>query len=128
MSTEQRPALGIRLAAMLAATVVTVSCSAGVEKKAKELVAAQLFDPSSAQFRNLYVSTRNPGVICGEVNGKNRFGGYVGFRRFVANTNVSVAEIDPAATYSPETRQVFGELTSGIMDTPAFDRYYAAEC
>ena len=47
---------------------------------AKSAVSNQLKDPSSAQFRNLVEVS--PGVVCGEVNAKNSFGGYAGFKRF----------------------------------------------
>ena len=56
-----------------------------------------LIDPSSVQFRNLQVFLDVPGsklrtkgskttplvdVVCGEMNSKNRMGGYVGFKPF----------------------------------------------
>ncbi len=56
-----------------------------------------LIDPSSVQFRNLQVFLDVPGsklrtrgsrttplvdVVCGEVNSKNRLGGYVGYKYF----------------------------------------------
>lgn len=56
-----------------------------------------LIDPSSVQFRNLQVFLDVPGsklrtsgskttplvdVVCGEMNSKNRMGGYVGFKHF----------------------------------------------
>ncbi len=45
----------------------------------------QMFDADSAEFRNVRVVSREAGdVVCGELNGKNRFGGYVGFRPFVS--------------------------------------------
>jgi hypothetical protein len=40
-------------------------------------VADTLKDPDSARFRNQK-------SVCGEVNAKNSYGGYVGFRRFIA--------------------------------------------
>ncbi len=46
------------------------------------------FDPAAAQFRNLRAAdvTLADGTtvrrVCGEVNGKNRLGGYVGFEMF----------------------------------------------
>lgn len=53
---------------------------------AKERVASGLKDPESAQFRSVRVSNfRGDKVICGEVNAKNSYGGYVGFKRFVAS-------------------------------------------
>lgn len=45
-------------------------------------VAQRLRDPASRQFRNI----RNPfgGLVCGEVNARNGFGGYTGFQPFFA--------------------------------------------
>ena len=48
-------------------------------KAAKEKVANQLKDPSSVQFKNV---TTDGGLVCGEVNGKNSLGGYVGYTHF----------------------------------------------
>lgn len=54
----------------------------------KATVVYDFFDPGSAQFRNIRAAdvalqdgTRERRV-CGEVNGKNRLGGYVGFTYF----------------------------------------------
>lgn len=49
-------------------------------------VAAQLTDPGSAQFRNVKLSPTKE-FICGEINGKNKMGGYVGFVPFVASND-----------------------------------------
>lgn len=59
-------------------------------EKAKSSVAEKMLDPSSVQFRNLtYVDSalRKEGdpirhVLCGEINAKNSFGGYIGFKLF----------------------------------------------
>jgi len=48
---------------------------------AKEAAAKLLKDPSTAQFRNLTFHEKSR-AICGEINGKNSYGGYVGFRPF----------------------------------------------
>jgi len=48
---------------------------------AKEAVLNQLKDPAAAQFRNITYHERTR-AVCGEVNGKNAYGGYVGFRPF----------------------------------------------
>lgn len=48
---------------------------------AKSAVEKTLLDPSSAQFRNMHIAKLKP-IVCGEVNAKNRMGGYVGFKRF----------------------------------------------
>ncbi|MFD2755983.1 hypothetical protein [Comamonas terrae] len=48
-----------------------------LQRFARERLAKQLKDPDSAQFRNQK-------GFCGEVNAKNSFGGYIGFKRFIA--------------------------------------------
>lgn len=65
-------------------------------KDAETAVAAKLTDPSSAQFRNGKIA--QPGLVCGEVNSKNQFGGYVGFTPYAyAAANKSVYIADAAA-------------------------------
>ncbi|MFF7859685.1 hypothetical protein [Pseudomonas monteilii] len=53
------------------------------QRVAREFVGGVLKDPGSAEFRNQH-------GLCGEVNSKNSFGGYVGFRRFIAATKEMV--------------------------------------
>lgn len=48
---------------------------------AQELVGRQMRDPSSVQFRDAFVKAD---AVCGEVNGKNAYGAYVGFKHFIA--------------------------------------------
>ena len=88
-----------------------------------EHVKSQFKDPESAQFRNtqyyskVYVyekGLRIPAIhkVCGEVNAKNSFGGYVGFRRFYSLILVTVdgkmvdetltAEIEKPSVADPE--------------------------
>lgn len=60
---------------------------------AKTLVASSLKDPESAKFRNVAIRPYGYGrVVCGEVNAKNSYGGYVGFTRFVASNEESMLE------------------------------------
>jgi hypothetical protein len=50
---------------------------------AKVVVASGLKDPDSAQFRNIFVRQgKTKRAICGEVNAKNSYGGYIGYRTF----------------------------------------------
>lgn len=55
-------------------------------REAKTNVTANFKDPSSAQFRNLYLSKKTFPTLCGEVNAKNSYGAYVGFRGFIYNS------------------------------------------
>ena len=55
---------------------------------AQEAVKKGLKDPDSAKFQNLRLTDYGNGkVVCGEVNAKNSYGGYVGHKRFVAGTS-----------------------------------------
>lgn len=63
----------------------------------KDAAKQNLKDPSSAQFRNVrIVSWGSQKLVCGEINAKNSYGGYVGFKRFVGSpTGVT---IEPVST------------------------------
>ena len=51
-------------------------------------------DADSLQFRGEFNSSYGSGgdVVCGEVNGKNGFGGHSGFRRFIVNGQSSMID------------------------------------
>lgn len=51
---------------------------------AKEELIRDFLDPDAARFRNLYLITDKVRALCGEVNAKNKFGAYTGFRPFYA--------------------------------------------
>lgn len=50
---------------------------------AKKAVEINLTDPSSVQYRN--VKAYSEDIVCGDVNAKNKMGGYVGFEPFIFN-------------------------------------------
>ena len=56
---------------------------------AKEKLSDSLKDPESAKFRKVFLSatfnknTFNGWAICGEMNGKNSYGGYTGYKPFI---------------------------------------------
>ena len=53
---------------------------------AKAVVAYDLKDPESARFRSIEIRDFQGGkLICGEVNAKNSYGGYVGYQKFLAS-------------------------------------------
>lgn len=50
-------------------------------------VANELTDPESARFKDVYGNAL--GMYCGEVNAKNKMGGYIGFQKFYASKGIS---------------------------------------
>ncbi|MGP9798170.1 hypothetical protein ACT3UJ_12520 [Halomonas sp. 86] len=75
------------LVGVVIGTLLLVGCDSGHVKKSKEAVADRLRDPDSAQFRNIKSGKASNGLetVCGEVNGKNAYGAYSGYERFIAN-------------------------------------------
>lgn len=54
-------------------------------KAGKRVISHNLKDPDSAKFRGLFLSNKNLPTLCGEMNAKNSYGGYVGYRKFFYN-------------------------------------------
>ena len=72
----------------LARIVTPLVLSAKQIRVIEEIITHDFFDPESARFRDIRAAdiTLDSGKVvrrvCGEVNGKNRMGGYVGFEMF----------------------------------------------
>lgn len=65
-------------------------------QRAKTSLTENFKDPGSAQYRSLFISGDNMPVLCGEVNAKNSYGAYVGFRRFYATGEPLLNAVEPA--------------------------------
>ena len=65
---------------------------------AKYQVLKVLKDPDSAQFRDMTVvaptkiNKNQTGIVCGEVNSKNSFGGYTGFHPFIVISAIPMVQ------------------------------------
>lgn len=92
-----------------------------IRAAARQAVADKLRDPSSAQFRNVRRIEHSNGstMFCGEVNGRNAYGGMSGFQRFeagVGTTGNATAMIDGgeelnAAYFQGAWNQFCGRIT-----------------
>jgi len=84
---------------MLSWILASAVASANIQQDETELeiakiqVAVHLRDPHSAVFTNVRFLT--PKLVCGSVNAKNGFGGYIGFVEFAAYTVPSVSNLEP---------------------------------
>ena len=76
-------------------------------ERGKDVVSRSLKDPSSAQWRGLYIRGI---MLCGEVNAKNAYGGYVGFRRFYAVPMLPDDSKIESADGDANTRAAFGHM------------------
>jgi len=80
---------------MLFLTVIVLQVTAvfasdeNLEIQAKNVLKSVLKDADSAKFQNLKVITNSKAEqsVCGEVNSRNSFGGYVGFTKFAYSKN-----------------------------------------
>lgn len=80
--------------------LVGVSGCSKVEKDSQKAVLSTLKDPDSAQFQNIK-------GYCGEVNSKNSYGGYVGFKRYVSIDGTVLLEDSEGV--EPETFAIIWE-------------------
>lgn len=64
--------------------------------KAKKSISRDLKDPDAAKFRDIgiYKSTTGKGgvSVCGEINAKNSYGAYVGFRKFLVSDDIAIID------------------------------------
>lgn len=86
------------LSLMLIASIALPALSQGkgyapLVAKAKTAISRGLKDPDAAKFRNIgiYKSTTGKGgvSVCGEVNAKNSYGAYVGYKSFVVSGDMA---------------------------------------
>ena len=78
-------------------SVTALPLTAAEQAAATDAIKRQLRDPDSAEFRNFaaYHDVRSGDVICGEVNAKNAYGGYIGYSAFILKS-------DPSGQWSVE--------------------------
>lgn len=92
---EMKSLAGIALVAISLSLAGCDLSKEGAIEEGKGMIASSLKDPDSAKFRNVFmiedkmIGDAHYGVLCGEVNSKNSFGGFTGFHRFVANFHYS---------------------------------------
>lgn len=75
---------------------------AEISTVARSMIRVAAKDADSLKFRNEF--TAQAGIYCGEVNGKNSFGAYAGFKRFIANGKTVLMD--------DETTKDFGQAWS----------------
>lgn len=89
------------LSLMLVASVALPALSQGkgyapLVAKAKTAISRDLKDPDAAKFRNIgiYKSTTGKGgvSVCGEINAKNSYGAYLGFRKFLVSDDIAIID------------------------------------
>ena len=76
---------------------------------AQEEITKRMKDPESVQFRDVFVSRKSGApLVCGLINGKNGFGGYSGFQRFISGGKVlNILETDMATGEMDKSWQEF---------------------
>jgi hypothetical protein len=89
-----------------------------LKERGKQLVLDEMSDPDSTKFRKVFVSTSRK-AVCGEVNSKNRQGGYNGFSPFFAV--LSTGGVGVLDSYLEKFRAM-------NLDTSDFVRVYNHNC
>lgn len=109
------------LALTLACCGASLAASAGSARveHAKAVILENLRDPESARFRSIYQrSSTQIHNVCGQVNAKNGFGGYVGYRRFIVWSYSGLPSGSPGTEVSIE----------GVEEQEAFEAFWKLKC
>jgi hypothetical protein len=93
------------------------------DAKVARLVQATLTDPDSAQFKSVR-SSASATYTCGEVNAKNRMGGFVGFTPFLVGADGTVMLQPLMPSQSEEASQFIVKIAARAD----FDIAYAKHC
>lgn len=68
-----------------------------------------VIDPESTKYRNVTISSiiapNNGHTVCGEINARNKMGGYTGFTRFINNAEQKEVLFDPTIDVVEQSRQ-----------------------
>lgn len=120
--------LGLGLLAVLGLTACTAAPEPNPFAHVEEAVRNVLVDPASAQFQAITAHPRGgtAETYCGEVNARNRMGGYDGFKRFVFIPATGEVRIDPAFT-DLATAMTAGD-DAGAMAAIEFINLHGTNC
>lgn len=90
-------------------TGAPIQVSKSVETQLRSASETALFDPFSAEYRDLraYRLENGETAICGRVNAKNRFGAFIGFQPFYTRYR-------PAGSGAAMQRFVSGAMANGV--------------
>lgn len=90
-----------------------IPLSPDLERQARAIASSDLVDPGSAQYRGLRAFQLSNGdiAVCGEQNGRNRFGGFVGFKPLYVR-------FTPGASPTPRSikREFLAQTACGGLD------------
>ena len=91
----------------------------GFVRFAKGALTQTFKDPTTAQYRGLFISGKALPVLCGEVNAKNSYGGYIGFRRFYASGKPMLNAVEPvrdASVFEGMWPSMCGEKVADVAE------------
>lgn len=90
-----RSAIAALALSILAAPAIGADDYKPLLDEARAAVGDLVKDPSSLQFRKVFISMKGTlRIVCGEFNAKNSYGGYVGFTRFYHVEGASLTTIE----------------------------------
>ncbi|HBZ07628.1 MULTISPECIES: hypothetical protein [Massilia] len=120
MKTKTLIATAIGVAALASATAVAMNYDKWFVFPAYHDAVASVFkDPDSTMFRNEKMPS--PTVLCGEVNSKNGYGAYGGYKRFMATNQHAVYLENEGRVRAPDRN-----AQAPVADTEEIDLFIAS--
>jgi hypothetical protein len=99
----------------LAVTAQQKAATQRQEQQVTTFLAEQTRDPEAARVRSLvgYTLSNGDRVICGEFNGKNAYGGYVGYDAFYVRLRENVVKASAWGASAYSAAQVCSDMKGG---------------
>lgn len=84
---------------------------------AKKELTKDFFDPDSVNYRGVYITDSDSSqTLCGEVNGKNKAGGYIGYKPFIVYYDKKQNAFSSSKINNYDAGSREGELRAQLFD------------
>ena len=95
------PLISTILLTITITTSTSIAANDNLISQTKQHVKNTLKDPESAQFKDVKVAINIKGdkTVCGQVNAKNSYGGYTGFKSFYVKNNNGLVHFEDDLNY-----------------------------
>jgi len=110
------PLISTILLTITITTSTSIAANDNLISQTKQHVKNTLKDPESAQFKDVKVAINIKGdkTVCGQVNAKNSYGGYTGFKSFYVKNNNGLVHNSEAETRKKLEQENLNQIVNTI--------------
>ena len=105
------------LFSVLSLPIISSANQENLIEMTRQSVLSELKDPESAQFKKIELVTNslNEKAVCGEVNAKNSYGGYTGFKAFFSTNGINIKFLENPSKPSEYKKNLVSYAHAGCL-------------